>query len=143
LLFPDPYSNKRPLTRCVVSSKNLDFISTCFKIGSRYFTIPQTSQGPIFTKIVPQKIESIPSQSSPEEVSSRSSTPFDIITLDELENSIFETPKENLEIIFENLRDKFGSELTPKQAQQLSKLVPKEKLVFEFDQKILTGGKVI
>jgi len=146
----DPYLNKRPLSRAVVSPRNLDFISTCFKIGSAYFGIPQTSQGPIFTKISPKKVEPlIPNHlSSPESGSTRSSTPFDVITMEELENSFFEKPPEKeeqakSEISFEDFCEKFGTELSPEEAEQMSQLVPKEKILFEFSQKHLTGGKVV
>jgi len=154
LYFLDPYLNKRPLSRAVVSARNLDFISDCFKIGSAYFGITQTSQGPIFTKIFPKKIEPlIPNHlSSPESGSTRSSTPFDVITMEELENSLFEkasekgepkSEKDEEQLSFEELREKFGTELSCDEALQISQLVPKEKILFEFSQRNLTGGKVI
>jgi hypothetical protein len=94
----------------------------------------------------------IPNQlSSPESGSTRSSTPFDVITMEELENSFFEKPCEKEEtksekceqISFEEFCEKVGTELSPDEALQMSKLVPKEKILFEFSREHLTGGKVI
>ena len=36
---------------------------------------------------------------------------------------------------------KYGTELTPKQAQQVTELVPKNMVVFKFDSALLTGGQ--
>ena len=68
--------------------------------------------------------------------------------MEELENSFFEKPPEKeeqakSEISFEDFCEKFGTELSPEEAEQMSQLVPKEKILFEFSQKHLTGGKVV
>ena len=67
--------------------------------------------------------------------------------MEELENSFFEKPPEKeetkSEISFEDFCENFGTELSPEEAVQMSKLVPKEKILFEFSQKHLTGGKVV
>ena len=61
--------------------------------------------------------------------SSRSSSPFDVITKDELELELF--------------RDRFGPELSLDQASEVSRLVRKEDLHFSFEAaKSLTGGQV-
>ncbi len=43
---------------------------------------------------------------------------------------------------FESLMKKFGHELTPRQAQQVTDLVPKNMILFQFDGSILTAGQV-
>ena len=66
--------------------------------------------------------------------SSRSSSPFDVIMKDELDNQ-----KSELELF----RDKFGPELSPDQAEKVSRLVRKEDFRFSFEAaKSLTGGQV-
>ena len=66
--------------------------------------------------------------------SSRSSSPFDVIMKDELDNQ-----KSELELF----RDKLGPELSPDQAEKVSRLVRKEDFRFSFEAaKSLTGGQV-
>ena len=43
---------------------------------------------------------------------------------------------------FESFRQKNGTELTPKQAQQVAEIVPKNMILFKFDPYIFTGGQV-
>lgn len=44
---------------------------------------------------------------------------------------------------FKSLQSKYGTELTPKQAQRMADVVPKDLIVFHFDGGILTNGQVV
>ena len=44
---------------------------------------------------------------------------------------------------FETFRLKHGTELTPKQAQRVAEIVPKNMIVFRFDADIFTAGQVL
>ena len=46
-------------------------------------------------------------------------------------------------ISFETFRKKNGTELTPKQAQQVAEIVPKNMILFKFDSYIFTAGQAI
>lgn len=74
------------------------------------------------------------------------------ITLEELEKSLIEEEEEDdendddddlpgPEETFESYAQRVGSELSPKQAQQLTELVPKNMIHFKFDGDILTAGQ--
>lgn len=43
---------------------------------------------------------------------------------------------------YEAFQAKYGTELTPKQAQRMADVVPKNIIVFQFDGGILTNGQV-
>ena len=109
----------------------------------------------MFTKIIPSRIRDVVAQSSSgiDSDSTRSSTPFDIVTLDELEPCSSSDSTEKLEVsvsdaekagptTFEKFRAEFGTELNVDQAIQISRLVPAELISFKFDAELLTGGKV-
>ena len=109
----------------------------------------------MFTKIIPSRIRDVVAQTSPgiDSDSTRSSTPFDIVTLDELEPCSSSDSTEKLEVsvsdaekagptTFEKFRSEFGTELNVDQAIQISRLVPAELISFKFDAELLTGGKV-
>ena len=108
----------------------------------------------MFTKIIPSRLRDVVAQSSSgiDSDSTRSSTPFDIVTLDELEPCSSSDLTEKLEVsvsdekagptTFEKFRSEFGTELNVDQAIQISRLVPAELISFKFDAELLTGGKV-
>ena len=85
-------------------------------------------------------------------VSSAIAPPVAAITLEELEKSLIK--KDVIEDDFEDEEDmprsgetfetyaqRIGTELTPKQAQRITELVPKNMILFKFDGDILTAGQ--
>lgn len=162
LAIEDPFSTKRSLSRSVHSLKVLDFISSCFKIAYLYFGTIQTTLGPIVTRIIvpskkpakkknddADKMTDIISQLKLSDADAPTqSHPEAAITLEELEESFkndeSEEDTEDLPLpgeTFEAYAQRIGTELTPKQAQRITELVPKNMILFKFDGDILTAGQ--
>ncbi len=171
LTIEDPFSPKRSLTRSITSMSSLDYITDCFKIAYLYFGTIQTSLGPVVTKILvpdasPERKSSVAEEAS-ESVTNgdvsdllhklnlsheghMASVPKDkVLTLEELEQSFQEIkeaeerePEESRETL-ESFVEKYGRELTPKQAKRVIELVPKDMILFRFDADILTAGRTL
>ena len=169
MLIEDPFSTKRSLSRSVNSSRVLDFIADCFRIAYLYFGTVQTTLGPIVTKIIvppaPEKRKKKKSEPTedvdniinklkldPDQVEQQNPKALPkAITLEELEKSLiqeeFEDDLDDETDVplpgetFEAFAARMGSELTPKQAQRITELVPKNMILFKFDGDILTAGQ--
>jgi len=112
------------------------FLQFCFQLAYLNFAIPSTKDGPVFSHILQSKQDSDESDSSLERIPSRESSPFDIITLAELESTT------KFESAIEDLRRKFGSPMTLEEAQDAIKLLSNEEFVFTYDIKRLTLNEV-
>ena len=54
-----------------------------------------------------------------------------------------EQVSEDDSMTFETFRLRHGTELTPKQAQRVAEIVPKNMILFKFDADIFSAGQVL